>query len=103
MLRFALEFDARSVSAGGGRQFQGILRKIEKLCRRVSFPIGVKEVGWGIDGELVKTLFDCGVQFVDVAGAAGTSWSQVEKHRTTPLLKNAAQAFEIGEFRRRNV
>jgi isopentenyl-diphosphate Delta-isomerase len=78
----------------GDVNFKGILRKIEKLCRRVSFPVGVKEVGWGINGELVKTLFDCGVQFVDVAGAGGTSWSQVEKHRTTPLLKKAAQAFE---------
>lgn len=78
----------------GDVNFKGILRKIEKLCRRISFPVGVKEVGWGINGELVKTLFDCGVQFVDVAGAGGTSWSQVEKYRTTPMLKKAAQAFE---------
>lgn len=77
----------------GDVNFKGILHKIEKLCQRVTFPVGVKEVGWGIHGDLVKTLFDCGVQFVDVAGAGGTSWSQVEKYRTTPVLKNAAQAF----------
>ncbi|MGA8941548.1 MAG: type 2 isopentenyl-diphosphate Delta-isomerase [Thermoactinomyces sp.] len=78
----------------GDVDFKGLLNKIETLCVRLSIPVGVKEVGWGINAELVKTLFDCGVQFVDVAGAGGTLWSQVEKHRTShPLLGKAAQAF----------
>lgn len=78
----------------GDVDFKGLLSKIEELCSRLSIPVGIKEVGWGINGDLVKTLFDCGVQFVDVAGAGGTLWSQVEKYRTDhPLLKKAAQAF----------
>ncbi len=78
----------------GDVDFRGLLGKIENLCLRLPVPIGVKEVGWGINGNLVQTLFDCGVQFVDVAGAGGTLWSQVEKFRTNhPLLKKAAQAF----------
>ncbi len=41
----------------------------------------VKEVGWGISERTAKILADCGVTAIDVAGAGGTSWSQVEMHR----------------------
>src|SRR5699024_2152092 len=41
-----------------------------------------------------KKLYNCGVSFIDVAGAGGTSWSQVEKLRTQKeLRKRAAEAF----------
>jgi isopentenyl-diphosphate delta-isomerase len=43
---------------------------------------------------VARQLFDAGVQFVDVAGAGGTSWIQVEKYRTEdPLRAKAAEAF----------
>ncbi|HEY1654507.1 MAG TPA: type 2 isopentenyl-diphosphate Delta-isomerase [Candidatus Tumulicola sp.] len=61
--------------------FRGLLRKIEDLCRRAEFPIVVKEVGWGISPATVRALFDAGVAVVDVAGAGGTSWSEVERYR----------------------
>ena len=38
-------------------------------------------VGWGISERTAKLLASCGVQAIDVAGAGGTSWSQVEMHR----------------------
>jgi isopentenyl-diphosphate delta-isomerase len=44
-------------------------------------PLIVKEVGWGISIQTAQLLYDAGVDAVDVAGAGGTSWSQVEKHR----------------------
>ena len=54
----------------------------------------MKEVGWGIDGSTAKKLCDVGISFIDVAGAGGTSWSQVEKFRSTaPVKKKAAEAF----------
>ncbi|SFJ54248.1 type 2 isopentenyl-diphosphate Delta-isomerase [Thermoflavimicrobium dichotomicum] len=78
----------------GNTRFAGLLKKIERLCNKLEIPIGVKEVGWGIDGKLAEQLISIGVSFIDVAGAGGTSWSQVEKYRTShPLLKQAAESF----------
>lgn len=78
----------------GNTRFGDLLRKIEGVCRALEVPVGVKEVGFGIHGGVARQLFDAGVQFVDVAGAGGTSWIQVEKYRTEdPLRAKAAEAF----------
>jgi isopentenyl-diphosphate delta-isomerase len=78
----------------GNLDFSGLLERIEELCRRLPVPVGVKEVGWGIDGETASRLYDAGAAFIDVAGAGGTSWSQVEKFRNPdPVRRAAAEAF----------
>ena len=82
------------IQDGGDLNFKDLLPKIEKICREVDYPIGVKEVGFGIDGHVAKQLKEAGVSYIDVAGAGGTSWSQVEKLRSQdPLRKEAAEAF----------
>ncbi|MDG0810680.1 type 2 isopentenyl-diphosphate Delta-isomerase [Cohnella rhizosphaerae] len=83
-----------AIQTGGNTDFSGLLRQIEKVCRSLAVPVGVKEVGWGIDGTTARRLYDAGVQFIDVAGAGGTSWSQVEKLRSNdPVKKAAAERF----------
>ena len=78
----------------GDTNFKGLLKKIEQLCSTLEVPVGVKEVGWGIDGQTAEKLSEAGVAFIDVAGAGGTSWSQVEKFRAKdPILRVAAEAF----------
>lgn len=78
----------------GDTDFSGLLRRIEEVCRKVSVPVGVKEVGWGIDGATALRLREAGVSFIDAAGAGGTSWSQVEKFRVNdPVRRQAAEAF----------
>lgn len=67
----------------GDTCFGGLLRRIERLCAALTTPVIVKEVGWGIAPDLVASLIDAGVAAVDVAGAGGTSWSEVERHRMT--------------------
>jgi isopentenyl-diphosphate delta-isomerase len=74
----------------GNTNFNGLLLHIEKICHDLSVPVGVKEVGWGIDGETASRLYDAGVAFIDVAGAGGTSWSQVEKFRSRDDVRRAA-------------
>lgn len=65
----------------GETNFSGLSAKIEQVCRQIKVPVIVKEVGWGISVQTAKQLVDLGVAAIDVAGAGGTSWSEVEKHR----------------------
>ena len=82
------------VQDGGDLNFEDLLPKIEEVCKNLSVPVGVKEVGFGIDGTVAEKLYSVGVHYIDVAGAGGTSWSQVEKLRTAdPLREAAAEAF----------
>lgn len=83
-----------AVQAEGDTCFAGLRDKIGDLCRRLDVPVVVKEVGWGIAPDVVRSLFDAGVAAVDVAGAGGTSWSEVERHRTAePWRARVAAAF----------
>ncbi|MCD6289681.1 MAG: type 2 isopentenyl-diphosphate Delta-isomerase [Anaerolineae bacterium] len=78
----------------GNWNWTGLLSRIEDVCQKLSVPVVVKEVGWGISGELARRLVDAGVAAVDVAGAGGTSWSQVEMHRaSTEARRRLAAAF----------
>jgi isopentenyl-diphosphate delta-isomerase len=70
-----------ALQAGGNTHFAGLLRKIEAVCRALPVPVIAKEVGWGISGEVAYELVTAGVSAIDVAGAGGTSWSQVEMFR----------------------
>ncbi|WP_077324297.1 type 2 isopentenyl-diphosphate Delta-isomerase [Virgibacillus siamensis] len=83
-----------AVQDEGDLNFENLLPKIEQVCKEVNVPVGAKEVGFGIDGTIARKLYDAGISYIDVAGAGGTSWSQVEKLRSkTPLKKAAAEAF----------
>lgn len=65
----------------GNTRFKDLSKKIELICKSLSVPVIVKEVGWGISERVAKLLLDLGVAAIDVAGAGGTSWSQVEMYR----------------------
>jgi isopentenyl-diphosphate Delta-isomerase len=65
----------------GDTRFAGLLEKIEFICRHLPVPVIAKEVGWGISENTARKLANAGVAAIDVAGAGGTSWSQVEMYR----------------------
>ncbi|MBV9971729.1 MAG: type 2 isopentenyl-diphosphate Delta-isomerase [Candidatus Eremiobacteraeota bacterium] len=78
----------------GDTAFAGLRSRIEALCKAIEVPVVVKEVGWGLSAEVARALFDAGVSAVDVAGAGGTSWSEVERHRLfEPWRANVAASF----------
>jgi isopentenyl-diphosphate delta-isomerase len=83
-----------AVQDAGDTNFEGLARKLEELSKKLDVPVIAKEVGWGISEQSAKLLADCGVQAVDVAGAGGTSWSQVEMHRAPDeFTRNLAATF----------
>lgn len=78
----------------GDTNWSGLLRAIEQVCRQLSVPVVAKEVGWGISERAARDLASAGVAAIDVAGAGGTSWSQVEMHRArTETQRRIAAAF----------
>ncbi len=83
-----------AVQPGGDVHWAGLARKIEAVCKTLPVPVIAKEVGWGVSAQTARLLADAGVAAIDVAGAGGTSWSQVEYHRTDdPLLRRLARTF----------
>ena len=71
-----------ALQAEGQTNFSGLAKKIGNVCHALQIPVIVKEVGWGISLRSAKILVDQGVAAIDVAGAGGTSWSEVEKYRS---------------------
>lgn len=83
-----------AVQPEGETHFGGLAKKIEVICRALPVPVIAKEVGWGFSEEDVRLLTNCGIAAIDVAGAGGTSWSQVEMHRApNEFQANLASAF----------
>ena len=76
----------------GDVHFNGLLEKIQKVVKSISVPVVVKEVGWGISASTAKRLEEVGVSAIDVAGAGGTSWSQVEMYRMADLHQRRVAA-----------
>jgi isopentenyl-diphosphate delta-isomerase len=85
-----------AVQAGGDTNFAGLAKKIEEICKKLEAPVIVKEVGWGISERTAKILAECGVAAIDVAGAGGTSWSQVEMHRAPDEFTRELAATFVG-------
>jgi isopentenyl-diphosphate delta-isomerase len=85
-----------AVQVGGDTNFAGLAKKIERVCNKIEVPVIVKEVGWGISERTAKLLAECGVSAIDVAGAGGTSWSQVEMHRAPDEFTRQLAATFVG-------
>jgi isopentenyl-diphosphate Delta-isomerase len=82
-----LHFNAvqEAVQPEGDTNFAGLLAKVEAVCKALAvdgIPVIAKEVGWGFAREDCSRLASAGISAIDVAGSGGTSWSQVEMHRT---------------------
>jgi isopentenyl-diphosphate delta-isomerase len=85
-----------AVQAGGDTNFAGLAKKISVICKNLEVPVIIKEVGWGISERTARILADCGVAAIDVAGAGGTSWTQVEMYRAPDEFTRQLAATFIG-------
>lgn len=83
-----------AIQKEGETQFAGLINKIEAICKAIAVPVIAKEVGWGFSKQDITLLAQAGVSAIDVAGAGGTSWSQVEKYRAeNDYRRMLAEAF----------
>lgn len=85
-----------AVQDAGDTNFADLSKKIEEICKKMEVPVIAKEVGWGISERTAKLLADCGVSAIDVAGAGGTSWSQVEMYRAPDEFTRELAATFVG-------
>ncbi len=85
-----LHFNAlqEAVQPEGDGNFANLLPQIEQICKAMPVPVIAKEVGWGFAEETARQLANAGISAIDVAGAGGTSWSQVEMYRA-PTARHA--------------
>lgn len=78
----------------GNTNFSGLLDKIETVAVQLPIPLLAKEVGSGMAPDVAAALADRQVKAIDVSGAGGTSWAQIEGMRATdPGRQRLAQIF----------
>lgn len=83
-----------AVQPEGDTNFAGLLDKVAQVCAKIGVPVIAKEVGWGFSEQNARQLAEAGCGAIDVAGAGGTSWSEVEYHRApTAFHARVARSF----------
>ncbi len=70
-----------AIQPEGDTNFAGLVEKLKRLIPQLKVPVIVKEVGAGFDFESAKLISAAGVEWLDVSGLGGTSWTKVEAHR----------------------
>ena len=65
----------------GDRDFRNVEGAIARMARELSVPVIVKETGCGLSRDVGQRLRRLGVEWVEVAGAGGTSFVAVENAR----------------------
>lgn len=82
------------IQPGGDTNFSRLADRIAEVCAQLETPVVVKEVSWGVSEETARLLIEAGVAAIDVAGAGGTSWAEVEARRSDdPVTRHLAQTF----------
>jgi len=66
----------------GDSNFNGAVESVRQVCSSVSFPVIIKEVGFGISEKIARSFEGAGVSAVDIAGTGGTNWAMVESYRS---------------------
>jgi isopentenyl-diphosphate delta-isomerase len=70
-----------AIQPEGDTNFENLLPKIEKVVKRLSVPVVVKEVGFGMSQDVAGRLCSVGVKAIDTAGWGGTNWAKIEGFR----------------------
>ena len=74
-----------AIQPEGDTNFSKLQKPIAQIVKHCSVTVIAKEVGSGFSVEDLHCLKDTGIEWVDVAGSGGTSWSRLEGHRRGDL------------------
>lgn len=74
--------------------FEGLVDKIAHLCRHLSVPVVVKEVGFGLSPKAAELLAEAGVTCLDIAGAGGTSWAKITRQMKKSVWGQTGACFD---------
>lgn len=69
------------VQPEGDTNFSGLAERLGQIARALKQPVVIKEVGAGLSRPDVERLLAHGLQYFDIAGSGGTSWSRLEYYR----------------------
>ena len=86
-----------AMQSEGDTRFRGALEAIRNWTHDFPLPLVVKEVGQGLSLRVIQQLEQVGVQYIDIAGAGGSNWINIESQRLRPdehILKEAAKSFK---------
>lgn len=70
-----------AVQPEGDTDFSNLADKIASIARTLNIPVLLKEVGCGLSVEDIALGKEAGIDYFDIAGRGGTSWSRIEHHR----------------------
>jgi isopentenyl-diphosphate delta-isomerase len=95
-LQIHLNVPQELVMPEGDRAFRHWAENIKTVIAGVTVPVIVKEVGFGMTRETIHELTTLGAKTIDVSGAGGTSFTQIEnarrKHREFDYLATYGQS-----------
>lgn len=75
-----------AIQPEGDTNFKDLIPKLERILPKIKRRVIIKEVGTGIDRDTALKLSKIGIEWIDVSGMGGTSWTSVEAYRRSDDL-----------------
>ncbi|MBW2261424.1 MAG: type 2 isopentenyl-diphosphate Delta-isomerase [Deltaproteobacteria bacterium] len=88
-----LNFAMEAVQPEGDRDPGPVVETLTRLVGELGHPVVVKEVGGGFTRGQIEAIASTGVDWIDVAGAGGTSWVRIEGLRGSLNDRRMASTF----------
>jgi isopentenyl-diphosphate delta-isomerase len=80
ILEIHLNAAQETIMAEGDRNFYW-KENLQEILAKLDVPVLVKEVGFGIRPQALKTLRQLGIKYVDLSGSGGTNFAKIENFR----------------------
>lgn len=79
----------------GDTKFKYTIENIANIKEKLSVPVIVKEVGCGMSKDVITELMKIGVEYIDISGAGGTNFIDIEFSRNNRLMDTSLSDWGI--------